>query len=151
MPARNSSMDLSSPEAEPTQGATRRKSGRVVKKPDNIAAASSKRKRNAAETEDVDIGDDASEESEESDDDEADEEEVKERRKRARNQKKTNNTKPAAKKAKAANGEPVRLAIRPNPTKKSRAKPRPQNLADAEAAGGLYGECRALHNTRRTC
>jgi cohesin complex subunit SA-1/2 len=133
-------MELSSPEADVQQSATRRKSGRVVKKPDSIAAASTKRKRNAAEGEDVEMGD-ASDESDESDEDEADEEELKEQRKRrARTQKKAP-SKPAAKKAKSANGEPVRLAIRPNPTKKSRAKPRPQNqFADAEAVGGIYGQ-----------
>jgi len=127
--------------ADAHPSATRRKSGRVVKQPDSIAAASAKRKRNATDNEDVEMGEDASDESEESEEseEEPDEEELKERKKRARSQKKAP-TKPAAKKAKAANGEPVRLAIRPNPTKKSRAKPRPNQVADAEAVGGLYGE-----------
>jgi cohesin complex subunit SA-1/2 len=140
MPARNSSMELSSPEVDVQQSATRRKSGRVVKKPDSVATASSKRKRNATEGADIDM-EDASDESEESEDDEPDAEELKEqRKKRARSQKKAP-SKPAAKKAKSANGEPVRLAIRPNPTKKSRAKPKPQNqFGDAEAVGGLYGQ-----------
>jgi cohesin complex subunit SA-1/2 len=140
MPARNSSMELSSPEIDVQQSATRRKSGRVVRKPDSVAAASTKRKRNATEGGDIEM-EDASDDSEESDEEEPDEEELKEqRKKRARSQKKAP-SKPATKKAKAANGEPVRLAIRPNPTKKSRAKPKlPNQIADAEAVGGLYGE-----------
>jgi cohesin complex subunit SA-1/2 len=142
MPARNSSMELSTPEADAQPSATRRKSGRVVKKPDSVATNTTKRKRNAAGNGDVEMVDDASDDSEESEEEEedADEEELRERKKRARGQKKAT-TKPAAKKARAANGEPVRLAIRPNPAKKARAKPKSQNqFANAEAVGGLYGE-----------
>ncbi|KAF2425743.1 STAG-domain-containing protein [Tothia fuscella] len=86
------------------------------------------------------MDEDASSDEEEEQEDEPDEEELKEKRKRARNATKKATSKPAAKKAKATNGEPVRLAIRPAALKKRRkAKPQLQ-VADAESVGGLYAE-----------
>lgn len=140
-------MELSSPEAETDQaGASRRKSGRVVKAPENLIS-SSKRKRTQVDGEDLDI-EDASEESEVSDDGEPDEEELKEKKKRANARKPHKKTpataanKPAAKKAKQTNGDAVRLAIRSAAPKKPRAKSSKlqHKVADAEAVGGLYGE-----------
>jgi cohesin complex subunit SA-1/2 len=138
MPARDSSMDLSSPANDAQSTATRRKSGRVVKQPETLAASSTKRKRPTPENEDAEGEDeDASEGEEDSDESEPDEEELRERRKRTKKQ--SNAKKPVPKKAKQANGEPVRLAIRPAAPKKAR-KAKPQHkVADAESVGGLYG------------
>lgn len=133
-------MEFSSPETDFERGASRRKSGRVVKQPDSLIA-SSKRKRTAAEGEDADV-EDASEDGESSEDGEPDEEELREQKKRARKpQKKAPAAnKPAAKKAKQTNGEPVRLAIRSVVPKRSRSKKPQHKVADAEAVGGLYGK-----------
>jgi cohesin complex subunit SA-1/2 len=141
MPARNSSMELSSPDPESTAALTRRKSGRVAQKPKvlspSTSASGSKRKRGDADT-DVEMddgGDEEEEESSEESEGEPDPEELKERRKRA---KKAGPKKPAAKKAKQTNGDTVSLAIRPA---KAPRKKKPQHqTADAEAVGGLYGE-----------
>jgi cohesin complex subunit SA-1/2 len=144
MPARNSSMEVSSPTAEDAPSkSTRRKSGRVVKAPE-VLGATSKRKR--AETNGGnDEGDDASD-AEDSEDDEAepDEEELKEKRKRVRTSTATKSKAPAKKKAKSVDGEPVSLAIRPAKSAPKRApakrKPAQATVADAESAGGLYGK-----------
>src|SRR5215469_11876604 len=97
MPARNSSMELSSPEVA-SQGATRRKSGRVVRKTNKlISSSATKRKRGEDEIDDVEMEDASDAESEEQDDDDPDEEELKEQRRRA---KKAKTNKSVAKKAK---------------------------------------------------
>ena len=143
MPARLSSMEISSPDPDTQTGATRRKSGRVVKKPEFLAASSptgsAKRKRTKQDEGDVDIGDDTEEEVDDESEGEPDEEEVREK-KRAKKGKKAAR-KPAPKKSKT-NGETVSLAIRPaagGKAKKPR-KARPLKNAAAEEAEGLYGK-----------
>lgn len=144
MPARNSSMEVSSPAAEDAPSAsTRRKSGRVVKAPE-ILGATSKRKR--AETNgDDDDGDEASDVADSEDEEaEPDEEELKEKRRRVRTSGAGKPRAPAKKKAKSVNGDPVSLAIRPAKSAPKRApakrKPAQATVVDAENAGGLYGE-----------
>lgn len=136
-------MELSSPTAADTSSApSRRKSGRVTKAPEILGAT--KRKRNA-DNGDAEDASDADSSDENDDDDEPDEEEMKEQRKRARKSNAAKPKAPAKKKAKAVNGEPMSLAIRPakNATKAKaapkRRKPQPANAADAESVGGLYG------------
>ncbi|KAK7541595.1 hypothetical protein IWX49DRAFT_178077 [Phyllosticta citricarpa] len=154
MPARLSSMEPSSPEvdaqapADTTAAGSRRKSGRVTKKPETIyssAPAPSKRKRNEADEGDDDEGADADnalveeEEDEESSEDEPDEEEIREkRRKKVAARKNKPQKKPAAKKSKP-NGE-LSLAIRPAGKQKKAKKPRPSKIAAAEEVGGLYAD-----------
>jgi len=133
-------MEISSPTAaDAPSTSTRRKSGRVTKKPEQYGATT-KRKRNATNDDDVD-GDDASDgDSSGDDEDEADQEEVKEKRKRARASNAAKSKVPAKKKAKAINGEPMSLAIRPAKSAPKRRKPQQAAAADAEAVGGLYGK-----------
>ena len=133
-------MEVSSPAAADAPSAsTRRKSGRVTKKPEQYGATT-KRKRNETNGDDVD-GDDASDaDSSEDEDGEPDEEEMKEKRKRARTSNAAKPKAPAKKKAKAVNGEPVSLAIRPAKSAPKRRKPQQATAADAENVGGLYGE-----------
>lgn len=126
--------DVASPATD-----NRRKSGRVVKKPEVFAPShATKRKRDSGadddEDDDVDMEDDEDASSDdEGDDEEPDEEELRERR---RNKRKAAARKPSAKKPKA-NGAEVNLAIRPAKSKKSRRpRPRQSALADGE---GLYG------------
>ena len=139
MPARNSSMELSSPEVG-SQGATRRKSGRVVRKTNKlISSSATKRKRGEDEIDDVEMEDASDAESEEQDDDDPDEEELKEQRRRA---KKAKTNKSVAKKAKPnINGRAHKaLAIRPAAgAPKAKKKTKVQLNVDAESAGGLYG------------
>ncbi|KAK8241798.1 hypothetical protein HDK77DRAFT_445748 [Phyllosticta capitalensis] len=151
MPARISSMEPSSPvdaqtPAESTTG-SRRKSGRVTKKPKEIyssAPAPAKRKRNEVDEADEQDGanaDDASdeEEDEESDEESPDEEEIREtRRRKTAARKNKPQKKPAAKKSKP-NGE-MSLAIRPAGKPKKAKKPRPSKIAAAEEVGGLYAD-----------
>ncbi|KAF2838216.1 hypothetical protein M501DRAFT_1011829 [Patellaria atrata CBS 101060] len=158
MPARNSSMELSSePDAQST--ATRRKSARVVRKPQVYAASSpagsTKRKRDGAEeSEDEEAEDDEEEPVEESEEGEPDEEELREKRRKARSRPKPPSKKPAPKKTKT-NGETVSLAIRPvsKPAgSKAANKPRPKkakplNDGAAEEAGGLFAEVFARGHT----
>ena len=144
MPARLSSMEISSPGSDTQTGATRRKSGRVVRKPEFLAASSptgsAKRKRTEQDEEDVGMGGDTSEE--EVDDEsegEPDEEEVREK-KRAKKGKKAAR-KPAPKKSKT-NGETVSLAIRPAASGKAKKPRKARQLKNAPAkeAEGLYGK-----------
>ena len=135
-------MEISSPDPDTQTGATRRKSGRVVRKPEFLAASSptgsAKRKRTEQDEGDVGIGDDTEDVDDESDG-EPDEEEVREK-KRAKKGKKAAR-KPAPKKSKT-NGETVSLAIRPaagGKAKKPR-KARPSKNAAAKEAEGLYGK-----------
>jgi cohesin complex subunit SA-1/2 len=137
-------MEVSSPAAEmatSTSTATRRKSDRVSKAPE-VFGAFSKRKRNDINGDDVD-GEDASDASSD-DDEEPDPEELKEKRRRARAAPKAKA--PAKKKAKSVsiNGDAVSLPIRPTKSAPKsapkRRKPQQATAADAENAGGLYGE-----------
>jgi cohesin complex subunit SA-1/2 len=132
-------MEVSSPTAaDAPSTSTRRKSGRVSKKPEHFGATS-KRKRNEAGEDDVE-GDDASDATDsEEDDEEPDEEEAKEKRKRARKLGAAKAKAPAKKKAKAVNGEAVSLAIRPAKSAPKRRKPQLATAVDAETAGGFYG------------
>lgn len=138
MPARNSSMELSSPDVE-AQGATRRKSGRVVRKPETLISSSApKRKRGEDEIDDIEMEDASEAESEDQDEDDPDEEELKEKRRRA---KKAKMSKSAAKKFKPTmNGQAHKtLAIRPATGAPKAKKKKVQLNVDAESAGGLYG------------
>jgi len=141
-------MELSDPDNSASNATLRRKSGRVVKKPEVFTppppAGGAKRKRVANDDEDEEMID-ASEDDVESDEGEPDEEEMREKKRKAR---KAAARKPAAKKPKA-NGE-VNLAIRPaaNAKAKRPRKARPQKRVgrvgvDAEEVGGLY---RKMHN-----
>ncbi|KAI9827338.1 MAG: hypothetical protein M1819_006980 [Sarea resinae] len=145
-------MELSDPASSDhsDNAATRRKSGRVIKKPEILAAtdfglnnSKSKRKRaqqpgdDENEVEDEDASEDDSSESEDSD---VDEEEIKEKKRKAARARKTQ-SKPVAKRPRTANASQKTLAMRPaiNGTRKPR-KPRGQAAAAAEAIGGLYAE-----------
>lgn len=132
-------MEASSPDGE-SRRATRRKSGRVVRKPDTlISSSATKRKRSEDESDDVEMEDASEADIEEPDEDEPDEEELKERKRRT---KKAKTSKPATKRAKSnVNGQAVRsLAIRPAAgAAKGKKKVKAQQNAAAEAAGGLYG------------
>lgn len=141
-------MSTSPPPSSPNARAgARRKSGRVVQKPDILGASSpagtAKRKRaERDEEEDVDV-EDASEEDVEESEGEPDEEEIRERRRKVKKSKGAAR-KPATKKARP-NGDAVSLAIRPATGKGKRArKAKPQHIpvtaATAEEAGGLYGK-----------
>lgn len=158
MPARLSSMEPSSPDVDaqtraPAENTTsRRKSGRVTKKPETIYStaptpATTKRKRGADE--DVDDEDNAhdDDEDEEDEDDssesEPDDEEVRDKQRKKKRQaaakaKSTPQKKPAAKKSRP-NGDTLSLAIRPATKAKKARKPRPSKVAAAEEVGGLYG------------
>jgi cohesin complex subunit SA-1/2 len=136
--APSSAIDLSS-------SAPRRKSGRVVKKPELFAASSpvgrAKRKRTDESDNEVDTADAMSEEEpEESSEGEPDEEELREKRRKSKN--KPAGRKPATKKPKP-NGETMSLAIRPaNPKASKPKKPRKvlaRKSAIADDANGLYG------------
>jgi cohesin complex subunit SA-1/2 len=131
-------MVLSSPAADAPSKATRRKSGRVSKKPDTFGA-SAKRKRNDT-GDDVDVDDASDAESSEESEGEPDEEEPKEQRKRAKKATAAKPKAPAKKKAKAVNGEAVSLAIRPAKSAPRRRKPQAAMATDAETTGGLYGK-----------
>ena len=139
MPHRVSSMEASSPPVEvDSTAATRRKSGRVSKKPDAYSPnAATKRKRAGAldGAEDGDAGD-ASEPESESSEGEPDEEELRESKKRARKQK--SSARPQKKPK--VNGETVRLPVRPAGKTKRPKKAKPlKDAKAAEEAGGLYG------------
>lgn len=155
MPARLSSMEPSSPDpdaqtrAPAEDRATRRKSGRVTKKPETIysSATASKRKRGADADADDEADDDEDDDEEDEDDSssegEPDDEEVREKQRKKKRQsaakaKATPQKKPAAKKSKP-NGDTLSLAIRPATKSKKPRKPRPSKAAAAEDVGGLYG------------
>jgi cohesin complex subunit SA-1/2 len=132
-------MELSSPEIE-ARGTTRRKSGRVVRKPHTlISSSATKRKRDEDEIDDAEMEDASEVESEEQDEEDPDEEELKERRRRA---KKAKTNKSAAKKAKpTVNGQAHKaLAIRPaTVAPKAKKRTKVHLSVDAESAGTLYG------------
>ncbi|KAF2678498.1 STAG-domain-containing protein [Lentithecium fluviatile CBS 122367] len=134
--------------ADTTSSATRRRSGRVTKRPEKFApesspALSAKRKRRDGNESDIDsdapLSDDEQSESSQG---EPDEEEVRARRRKKKSG--PGAKKPPQKKPKT-NGEVVNLAIRPaKPAKRKNAKPRKalarkSALVD-EDADGLYAE-----------
>jgi cohesin complex subunit SA-1/2 len=135
---------------EVASSTSRRKSGRVSKKPDRFApgpspTGSSKRKRGDGNDSGIDAEDASSEEeSEQSSEGEPDEEELRERRRK----KKTKGParKPPPKKART-NGEGLSLAIRPasNAAKKMSKRPRKAPIRKSalpDATEGLYGRRR---------
>lgn len=131
---------------QPASTATRRKSGRVSKKPDRFApdahsTSTTKRKRGTDNDSGVEASETSDPESDPTSDDEPDEEEIRERRRK----RKTKGTarKPAAKKPKT-NGDSVSLAIRPaaNATRKIAKRPRKAPVRKSTLADdteGLYG------------
>ena len=135
-----------------TQETSRRKSGRVIRKPDifdeedfsgsRLSNGSAKRKRAVdGETLEPDEDDASGEESEEESESEPDEEEMREKRRAQR--KKTTTMKPAAKRAKTLNGANTTLAIRsanilnkPKGAKTQKARARPSQVHKE----GLFAE-----------
>lgn len=138
---------MSSPMSSPAPSAagesnSRRRSGRVVKKPDFLApeaSATSKRKRANAD-EEVEDDEEMDDESEEEDEEEAEPAEEEVRATKARKPKSAPK-RPAAKKPKT-NGAVAHLPIRGTTTKARSRKKKAQapDTADAEEAGGLYTE-----------
>ncbi|KAK0664304.1 Cohesin subunit psc3 [Lasiodiplodia hormozganensis] len=135
-----------------TTATTRRKSGRVTRKPETIyssaATPATKRKRGADRqadaSDDDDPEDDDEDDEDESSESDADDEELRDKRRKKKRQsaakaKATPQRKPAAKKSKP-NGDTLSLAIRPAAKTKKPRKPRPSKVAAAEEVGGLYGE-----------
>lgn len=126
---------------------SKRSSGRVRKQPDMFTASpfagSAKRKRNNEREDtdgDRDMPDDyESEESEEEADEEPDEEELREQKKRARKTKEIATKRPAQKKSKV-NGASLPFRGASNNKKRAPKKTKQLNLADADAAGGLFAE-----------
>lgn len=145
MPARNSSMDLSSPSnphtAEGLQP-SRRKSGRVTKQPGCFSPSTdtgAKRKHSAVNGNAVN-GVSGSESEQDEGDGEPEEEELRERKRKNR---KTQPAKTQQKRAKADDIDgvlPVRTAAS-RPKKAKRAAP--VAIAGAQEVGGLYGQSRA--------
>ncbi|OJD30578.1 nuclear cohesin complex subunit [Diplodia corticola] len=135
-----------------TSAATRRKSGRVTRKPETIyssaATPATKRKRGADReadaSDDDDIEDEDDEDEDESSEGDADDEELRDKRRKKKRQsaakaKSTPQRKPATKKSKP-NGDTMSLAIRPATKAKKPRKPRPSKVAAAGEVGGLYGD-----------
>jgi cohesin complex subunit SA-1/2 len=129
-----------------TSSNTRRKSGRVTKKPEKFAAGasptgSSKRKRGDDHDSGVDADESTSDEEDESTEGEPDEEELRERRRKTKS--KAPAKRPAPKKAKT-NGKSVTLAMRPAtgaPKKGSRPRKAPirKSILPQDEMEGLYG------------
>lgn len=122
---------------------SKRRSGRVIKKPDFIIASSptggAKRKRPVQDDDDEEGAQgDSGDESEETEG-EPDEEELRERKRTAQKVQRQQ-SKPAQKKAKT-DGAATSLPIRPATSKPKRSrKAHPVNDAGAGEVGGLYGE-----------
>lgn len=126
---------------------SRRKSGRVSKKPERFAAASSptgssKRKRGDNDDSGVDANEDPSDDTDESSEDDMDDDE---RRSRQRKQKGKAPARKSAPKKPKTNGESVSLAIRPsaNAAKKIAKRPRKAAIRKStlpEETEGLYGK-----------
>ena len=147
MPARLSSMELSSPsnpDVDPSARPSRRKSGRVPKKPEFLSpGASSKRKRDQPgpdsenANEDVEM-DDASEDV---DEDDPDEEELREQRRKKKRVRK-DHVRPSVKERKTPNGVPAgsTSTLVRRPAKKPVKSPK-GHFEAAEDVGGLYGMC----------
>ena len=149
MPARLSSMELSSPsnpDVDSSARPSRRKSGRVSKQPDFLSPGNGKRKRRTegvqAGDEDVDQDmEDASDvDDNEENDDEPDEEELREERRKKKRKVAADKPKPATKKQKpngVITGTSTTLARRPA---KKIPKPQKGQIESALQVGGLYGE-----------
>lgn len=133
MPARNSSMELSSPsnpDVETGLRPSRRKSGRATKQTEVLDPSDgmgSKRKHNS-------LSGTSAAESEEDNDDEPDEEELRERNRKARK----TAPKRAIVKNKTLNGS---MPVRPAPSRAKKTK-RAAGFAGAQDVGGLYGRIR---------
>jgi cohesin complex subunit SA-1/2 len=126
--------------------ATRRRSGRVSRRPDKFASptGSTKRKRGDNDDSGVDADQPSSEEEQEdSSEGEPDVEEIRERRRK--NKSKAPAKKPAAKKPKT-NGATVNLAMRPATGASKKVAKRPRKAAIRKSAvsedepEGLYGK-----------
>ncbi|KAI4852567.1 STAG-domain-containing protein [Aureobasidium sp. EXF-8845] len=142
---------MSSPQSEAHEEApdavneTRsRRSGRVSRKPELYIeeAPASKRKRDAADDDQLDDDEDSDEEEESK----ASEEELKERKAKARKTKAAAPKKPAAKRSKT-NGTSVALPVRVVGKKSRVKKAKGVDEAVAEQAGGLYAEVFARGKT----
>ncbi|KAF2762757.1 STAG-domain-containing protein [Pseudovirgaria hyperparasitica] len=143
-------MEVNSPDPDAQTRSTRRKSGRVVKKPslyaDSSPVGSVKRKRtiNVEDDDEEDVSDE--DEDEDDPEDEPDEEELREKRRRKSATKTPTLKKPAKKKSKTngkSNGETIDLAIRPVSVPKPKAKakrPRKAVAQDVGEADGIYAD-----------
>ena len=141
-------MELSSPsnpEVDPSVQPSRRKSGRVSKKPDVLTPSfTTKRKRTEDEEAqdengDVEMDEDASSGEEQGETDGPDEEEAREARRAKRSKSNTNRSNVASKKARV-DGDAPGLAIRQRQAQPKKARKLPKaKLANAQEAGGLYG------------
>ncbi len=155
MPARLSSMELSppsNPDVDQSARPSRRKSGRVTNKPEQLSPSSgtgsAKRKR-ATDGLDSDLEQDsASAEGDDESEGEPDEEEMRERRRKARRPS-SGEAKGPPKRAKT-NGTTTKLAIRTT-TGKAKKSNKARQLQDAAAdeVGGLYGEHSSDHKGTR--
>ncbi|KAG9750051.1 STAG-domain-containing protein, partial [Aureobasidium melanogenum] len=122
-----------------------RRSGRVSRKPElyiEEAPAASKRKRDAADDDQLD----EDEESDEEEESEPGEEELREQKARARKAKAAAPKKPAAKRSKT-NGTSVALPVRAGAKKGRSKKAKGVDEAAAEEVGGLYAEVFARGKT----
>lgn len=147
MPARLSSMELSSPsepDVDPSARPSRRKSGRVAKQPERLATSSSAKRKRGDDAEDTDgVGASADEDgASDSDDGEPDEEELREKK---RNAKRGTASKTAPKRTKTNAGASVATKLPLRPVKSKAKTSRPRKVAQlkdtaAEDVGGLYGE-----------
>lgn len=136
-----------------TSSSSRRKSGRVTKKPEKFTSGTSptgtsKRKRGDGDDSGVDADGVTSEEEDESSESEPDEEELRERRRKSKG--KAPAKRSAPKKAKT-NGKSVTLAMRPASAPKKSSRPRKAPIRKSILAGdeteGLYGRRDALAET----
>jgi cohesin complex subunit SA-1/2 len=142
-----SAADLTSDVGEVASSATRRRSGRVSKKPEKLASASSpagsaKRKRGDNDDSGVEADDPSTDEQSDSSEGEPDEEELRERQRKRRG--KAPAKRPAPKKSKT-NGAPISLAMRPATNASRKLTKRPRKAAIRKSAiaeeepEGLYG------------
>jgi cohesin complex subunit SA-1/2 len=134
----------------------RRRSGRVVRKPEKLASApspsgSAKRKRRDNDDSGVEAGESTSEEQSDSSEGEPDEEEMRERQRKRKG--KGAAKRPAPKKPKT-NGAPISLAMRPAAGASRKLSKRPRKAAirksaiSEEEAEGLYGMLLMHRGTR---
>lgn len=142
-----STTDLAPEVGEVASSATRRRSGRVSRKPQKLASAASptgsaKRKRGDNDDSGVDADEPSSEEQSESSEGEPDEEELRERQRKRKG--KAAAKRPAPKKPKT-NGAPISLAMRPATGASRKLAKRPRKAAIRKSAvseeepEGLYG------------
>jgi cohesin complex subunit SA-1/2 len=124
-----------------------RRSGRVSRKPELYIeeAPATKRKRDAADDDQIDEDED----SDEDDESEPGEEELKEQKAKARKTKAAAPKKPAAKRSKT-NGTSVALPVRTAGKKGRSKKAKGVDEAVAEQVGGLYGRFKHTHTCWHT-